>query len=1176
VGSTRAEGRAVGAVPPVGADLVAAAAALRWVRPDLTAELTNHVLEEASAGGQEDRWLAAAGWAVHARSATGDGRDTACAVLAALSRWGGDALARPAAHRLRVELAMVAAVAGEVESARRLLTGVQAETDPELAADLLCAHARCAVEDAPDEVMGALRAADAAWGAVGGSAGQLGGASVALIRAVVERRAGRPAVAVDHAAAGLARLERGRTGPGTPSAHLAAALAAEWISALLDAGRVEEARDGCSALLPRLSEQARPTRQLALLRLTVTRALAAEDGRVDTAQLLAQAAEDAAGSGVPDLEAVCRTALGALHEQANRLDAALESLQLAVAAERRDRARARRFLAALAELPTEPVRAEQHREQGGLSSPDTTGDSESTTLLPAITRRDRKLKTSRFEEQERTRRGSDEGGADEAGAGGRRNGTSRSDRLIKGEPSTEAEPSADERSPAWDAVPWNGSAGDSPIGDLLIRGLRAEPPEHPDTGARRRNGKSHRGPALGSDDPVLPSGNGQAPGTDSAGAGAGGQRDPGRSDAPSGWIPSVGPDRDADRAGERRASEGGRSTDRERTTGSRPGQRDPDESPSPTPRHLEPGGYPDDEPLQGTERTDFQERGGRRISSQWEGVRRRSRQGDTTGGVNGVGDRSRQRRHGGSDEPDDLDDASPARFARAADDPAAAPTDRWSRRRFTADRDPADGGTGRSPAGRSDGRAGQGDDEPWTAGRWSARSESSGDAAALFREKEASTSAVSEPSDAGGDSDGWLQSALAELDRALSGIGLGETARTEERPSEARCTVVVDIARDGRRFAGPRAAAVVRSVGALLADHLPAGVRSRFGDGDSLVVTGPGWSRADATAWMHRTLPALLDGFVATEELPGAQLRVAVHDASGPVGAQILQPVTLPGRDREDDRGWHPSAEHTSHASEARGQKYRAAARAGQQGRGAGGTRARREVEPASAEQPARDTDSPGWPFSSAAGKPDPETRPTERDEIEPEAQNRAGGPAGRRSRDRESGVTTGRSSEAGSRGRHDADRERSTAAPHDGEAGDRGSRHRAGAQDRLSGEQDLRAPGDAGRAGRRRDRDVSGSGVTGAGVTGSETPGIEGPGSSARHGGRDPGRSGAGNGSSASDAGGGSARSGGNGSAAAGPGAPPDGAHEPARREPDRPESTEGLGIADLLAGALAAYRGI
>jgi hypothetical protein len=38
------------------------AAALRWVRPDLTAELADHVLEEASAAGEQDRWLAAAGW----------------------------------------------------------------------------------------------------------------------------------------------------------------------------------------------------------------------------------------------------------------------------------------------------------------------------------------------------------------------------------------------------------------------------------------------------------------------------------------------------------------------------------------------------------------------------------------------------------------------------------------------------------------------------------------------------------------------------------------------------------------------------------------------------------------------------------------------------------------------------------------------------------------------------------------------------------------------------------------------------------------------------------------------------------------------------------------------------------------------------------------------------------
>ena len=66
MGSTRAEGRVIGAVPRVDADLVEAAAALRWARPDLTAELADHVLDEAAAADQQDRWLAAAGWAVGA------------------------------------------------------------------------------------------------------------------------------------------------------------------------------------------------------------------------------------------------------------------------------------------------------------------------------------------------------------------------------------------------------------------------------------------------------------------------------------------------------------------------------------------------------------------------------------------------------------------------------------------------------------------------------------------------------------------------------------------------------------------------------------------------------------------------------------------------------------------------------------------------------------------------------------------------------------------------------------------------------------------------------------------------------------------------------------------------------------------------------------------------------
>src|SRR5690606_16794773 len=159
---------------------------LRWARPDLTAELADHVLEEASATDQRDRWLAAAGWAVHARAATGDGREIACGVLAAPERWGGAARAGPSAHRLRTGGAMAAAGAGAAESARRRAAGVEADGgDPGLTAGLLCAQARCAVEDAPNAGGAGLDSPAAAWASVGGRAGRLGGASGALVRAVV-------------------------------------------------------------------------------------------------------------------------------------------------------------------------------------------------------------------------------------------------------------------------------------------------------------------------------------------------------------------------------------------------------------------------------------------------------------------------------------------------------------------------------------------------------------------------------------------------------------------------------------------------------------------------------------------------------------------------------------------------------------------------------------------------------------------------------------------------------------------------------------------------------------------------------------------------------------------------------------------------------------------------------
>ena len=110
---------------------------------------------------------------------------------------------------------------------------------------------------------------------------------------------------------------------------------------------------GCDAVAEHLAPTARPTRQRALLRLTVARALAAS-ASPGAFEALEQAAADASACDAPDLEGLCLSTLGTLREKAGRLDAALESMRRGLAAQRRDRARSERFRAALRELSLLP------------------------------------------------------------------------------------------------------------------------------------------------------------------------------------------------------------------------------------------------------------------------------------------------------------------------------------------------------------------------------------------------------------------------------------------------------------------------------------------------------------------------------------------------------------------------------------------------------------------------------------------------------------------------------------------------------------------------------------------------------------------------------------------------------------------------------------------------------
>lgn len=343
------------------------AAALRWQRPLLTSELAGHACARAVADGDDLRWAQSAGWLLDGYAAGGDARDVATAVLGGLTGTGrsddavpaiparppgGALLDRPEATRLRVELAAVAQVDGELETAHALVAGLPDDGPGEepglLRLDRLAVEVRCALAGSPASDLDRLRDEVESCGA--GFAGE-SSAFADLVVGSVHRARGENALAVDSALRGLAQLgwtpQRATARP--LSAHLAAALLSQWLTALLDGGRVPA--EAVRAVAAAHDDVADAGRQGVLLRLTLARA---EAGRAEHAsRALAEAAVAADAAGLPALVAACRTAQSELYEGAGRYREALEAMRAAAASDQVDRARGRRFRQAVAAaLPT--------------------------------------------------------------------------------------------------------------------------------------------------------------------------------------------------------------------------------------------------------------------------------------------------------------------------------------------------------------------------------------------------------------------------------------------------------------------------------------------------------------------------------------------------------------------------------------------------------------------------------------------------------------------------------------------------------------------------------------------------------------------------------------------------------------------------------------------------------
>ncbi|MDN5859969.1 MAG: hypothetical protein L0H84_15245, partial [Pseudonocardia sp.] len=323
-------------------ELLAAADALLPMRPDLAVAVLVQAMEVGERAADGDGWLAAAGVAVAARGGVGDGRTTAIEVLAGIDRWGPTALTSQSARRLRVELALLAAGSTETELVRALVGPVlgalpdhrahaaarmalaRAAADPaESAAALRLAHERC-----PDD-----------------AAGRVLRAELKLVAASIARRDLAPRAAAEAAAEGLNLLSDGPIA----DAHvdLRMSLTAESIAALLDSGDAHQARAQAAIGQNLLARSRAPRRQRALLRLSVASALAGSRETAVTVADLVAAGREAVECDAPDLEAICRSALGAIHEQAGRLDSALEEIRAGVDAQHRDRDREVTFLAAV-------------------------------------------------------------------------------------------------------------------------------------------------------------------------------------------------------------------------------------------------------------------------------------------------------------------------------------------------------------------------------------------------------------------------------------------------------------------------------------------------------------------------------------------------------------------------------------------------------------------------------------------------------------------------------------------------------------------------------------------------------------------------------------------------------------------------------------------------------------
>ncbi|WP_281689832.1 hypothetical protein [Pseudonocardia thermophila] len=870
----------------MGVDLLVAAEALLPTRPDLAASIAEQALEAAAAASDPESWSAAAGLALAARRRVGDARRTAVEVLtAARERWDPAVLAAPAAHRLRVELALLAAGAGAVEAVRVLVAPVLADdADPKLRPAAQIAIARSATD--PVESTEALRLAQKAC--ADDPAGRAARAEVLLVGAAIARHDGAPGTAVELAEEGLRLLD----GDTAPDEDLRLSLMAESIAALLDADDTPRARERATAALSALEATKGPRRQRALLQLTVASALAGVRGMDGTLEALAAAAQEAAESDAPELEAVCRSALGSIHDKSGRSDTARAEFRSGADAQHRDQEQERRFVAALDELLAREKAAGWATSDPPRRSVEAPRHSVAPDVAAERSTEDRAIETP----QESTE--------DNA------------------EPTAEKIPDMipDEQAAEVDGIAWLASSPWHSAG--------AWPGTHRQTTPRAADGRHSAGKAAN-----RPAQNGVARN--------GVSRTNGHDHVVSRRARHAKPDPSQVRAGA--------TTPEQAAAPAEPLRAEPIDPLAPdwiVPPSSSPAGESTSSGSEDVEtwmRTALDE-----LDRVWGPLVRRKDPGDleprdlapepeAEPPVPTDQLRPDQPR---PDQPTRPDQSAEPEVPAATDEPrrrhrAEDPRPRRRRAAELLDEEPAPHRRGRHATAEP----GQGETDALALLARAAQTPVTKDMLAdLARRVTAAPQHLPVPDDrtsgaASTSTQNSTQNPIHSRSEAGARVGTGAASdfpsprarrhrradasaelppatpdelgrraaqRAEDVSSSALgCAVVIDLARDGRRFAGLRAASVIREFAEVLSEHVPDGSRMRFDEPYVLALVLPGWEATKATRWMYRTLPALLADFAASEDIPGVQLRATVHDVDGPFGAQLLHRIDagklLPG-----------------------------------------------------------------------------------------------------------------------------------------------------------------------------------------------------------------------------------------------------------------------------------------